>query len=201
LNELKKGKDKSSDRETKSSSGVSHHRTKQVHDYEPYHKSSVTISTTNNKTDSLSHKNIQRRRNYSPEKDRATSFKYDQTEMSRRNSSKPDKPSKPVNEIKDAEVNEIISEDEKSSEESDAAVSESSKNRDASQNSGSCSPKRIEEGTSSPIRSDNSLSEEEEDMDSREAIMKAKLKESFLKSQVITYFKDGQFSLFLFNFN
>ena len=80
LNELKKTKDHSSDRdqatsyETRDQYKSSYHRTKQVHDYEPYHKSSVTTTTTTTTSSysrsgsSHSHRAESRPKNYSSEK-------------------------------------------------------------------------------------------------------------------------------------
>jgi len=76
---------------------------------------------------------------------------------------------KGAKELKDAEVHEIVSEEERSSPGSEAGESDE----------GAGSQK------SAPGSRSEAGSDREEDMNSREENLKAKLKESFLKSQVL----------------
>lgn len=222
LNELKKTNSKDHfsqrDRTSSSASSTNYHRTKQIHDYEPYHKSSVISSTvTANNTSIRSSNNHHRLSQNSPdsrlskknleERDKS-SYKHISSRYSNElnNFKKSEYSSKSAKIIKDAEVTEIVSEEEDKTSESEVSSNEA-KGKESGASSGSestsftsetpnktrnkslkNSQSRSKSVSRSPLSNDEKMNES--DLESREAKMKARLKEKFLKDQLDKKYKE-----------
>lgn len=201
LNELKQrsSKDQASDSRTSSS----YHRTKQVHDYEPYHKSSVTPTGSSSYPQHRSGSSNQRRdgKQSYPDKERGTSS-YKSThppaqEVAKRDSAEPRSKTRAKERIiKDAEVTEIFSEEEDRSSESENESAQSKRKSADGSRSGSESPgsgksnRTKDRSRSQSVASNDDLAGD--DLQSREARLKAKLKEKFLKEQLDKKYKDSE---------